>query len=143
MTLLVLYLECAQDLVPKLDGVNHQHPHVCQPIAQTALCPHIAHYYRFSRLHGLQPERFQLAWRRHPVRPSNRAAIRKCCLSAAYAIYPEVAPIEKPVRQALDLRERPLERRVARDRRLHEVNLIQVFGADRFIEDLARQETKN
>ena len=58
------------------------------------------------------------------------------------AVDPEVSPIHQPVGEPLDLPERPLKRCIARDGSLHQMHLVQIFGADRFFQDPSREHAK-
>ena len=72
-----------------------------------------------------------------------RPPVRQTEPLAVDPVDPEIAPVEQPVRQPLDLVERALERRVAGDRGLHQVDLVQVLRADRLLDDLAGEQPEH
>jgi hypothetical protein len=60
-----------------------------------------------------------------------------------HPVDPEVAPVEQPIGQALDLVERPLQGRIAGDRRLHQVDLVEILGADGLFEDASGEHAQH
>ena len=143
VALVVLDLEQAQELVAKPDRMNHQGQHVGRGtpprrgrsgVLRTSGSPGCMTSCRSGTISWGGSRRFG--------RPTEPGRAREMSRSL-HPVHPEVAPIEQPVGQPLDLGERSLKGGVAGDSRLHQVNLVQILGADRLIQDLPGEQTQH
>ena len=144
MPLVVLHLEGAQDLVAEADRMDHQGQHVGRASARSgrrSLTSLITIGSRVSTTSCRRAASSAAAAR--PGSPGPRELrIDQRHVAPGHPIDPEVAPIEQPVGQPLDLGKRSLERGIAGDSRLHQVDLVQVLRADRLIQNLPGEQTQ-
>ena len=114
---------------------GHRHPGVLGGVV---------HHHRLAGGDGLAAERLQLGRHLAPSAAADLAAVgHRHDVVLIAPVDPEVAPVEQAMRQPLDLLEGVHQRHVGRDRRLHQVDLVEVLRGDGLLEDLLGEEPEH
>jgi hypothetical protein len=141
VALVVLHLQQAQYLLAEANGVDHQAEHVGHDIGNPRVLPHIANDDRLAALEHFLPEGGERGGGIFPVLSPGNAAVRQRDPRGGDAVDPEVAPIEEPVSQALNLGEGTQQGRVAGDGRLHQVHLVEVLCPDGLVQNMPGEKS--
>src|SRR5437762_3568845 len=107
-----------------------------------AAARHVVDHHRLARPGHVLAQRLGVRRRLPALGPADLPPIREQDHAFLPPVDPEVAPVDQAVRQALDARERVLQADVARDHRLHGVDLVELFGGDRFFQGVLEEQTQ-
>ena len=140
--LVMLELQGPDDLITEPERHDHEALHFERSIGDAFVARHIVDDHRLTVCRDFIAKGVCVLGRFTPRRSAPGGTVHERHLPVVQAINAEIAPIHEPVREPFDALEGILETDIRRDHRFHRVDLVELFGGNRFLDHLLEQQTE-